>query len=146
MNFVHHFAPLPIENPSRRPWYRGEPGSLSAASLTVGLQQPLGLIGPLDADQVDGDPGEGDQRAHTYRAKGADIRHFVQTRIHRSQSDPRHIYRARRKKVQSCTQSGGQYFENLCKVANFVLDREGHQLTKTALFLKKKKQVGVPPA
>ena len=31
-------------------------------------------------------------------------------------------------RLQFCVQSGGQHFEHLCEVANYILGREGHQL------------------
>ena len=41
-----------------------------------------------------------------------------------------------RRHLQLCVQSGGQYFENLCKSRIYTLDREGHQFAKAAPFLE----------
>ena len=40
-----------------------------------------------------------------------------------------------RRRLPLCVQSGGQYFENLCKVANLLFRQEGHQLAFLEMVL-----------
>ena len=64
----------------------------------------------------------------------------------------RHVMLSMQRRLRPCVQSGGQYFENLFKVANLhhrqggtPTSKSGAISAKTAPFLKKK-QVGLPPA
>ena len=49
----------------------------------------------------------------------------------------RQVMLSMRRRLQSCVQSGGQYFENLCKVANLHF-RQGGTLTRKSGALSAK--------